>query len=273
MTKVILITGASSGIGYETALKLAEAGYRVFGTSRRQIQSAHENITMLQLDLARIDSIDSFVSQLNMKTKIVDVLINNAGLGTISSIEKLSSYDIDKIIATNCVGPIYLIQKIIPLMRHQLNGKIINISSLGSIHGLPYRGLYSASKAFLNRITEALYFELPSNIQICKILLGSVNTRIYENWLSRQNANGSQTSNSKVEKCFEDRIHRGKDPISVAEFIYKISQKKKIKSSYVFSQLDERILPLLSRVLPSTALDKFVKWYFNRAINSTKMLD
>ena len=161
MTKVVLITGASSGLGKATASYLLAKNYRVFGTSRDpQKYNSNINFELLPFDLNQPKTAKQLVDQVIRKTGRIDVLINNAGAGITGPIEETDLNSITSHFSINLFGPLSLIQKVLPVMREQKSGLIINITSIGGYMGLPFRGIYSASKGALGLSSEALRMEV-----------------------------------------------------------------------------------------------------------------
>jgi len=143
--KVVLITGGSSGIGKSIGIYLTQKGYKVYGTTRSlNKQKDFKDFKLLELDVTKSDTIASAVSYIINDEGRIDVLINNAGVGITGAIEETPIAEIDKAFDTNLNGPIRMIQSVLPQMRSQKNGLIINITSIAGNMGLPYRGIYSA---------------------------------------------------------------------------------------------------------------------------------
>ena len=177
--KVVLITGASSGIGLSTAKYLAKKDYIVYGAVRN-LSSLDTNIKNLHfetLDVTDIQSIQKTVSKIISKEGRIDVLINNAGYALGGSLETLSMDDIKNQMDVNFFGAIRMCQEVLPHMRKNQRGHIINISSEQGVYGLPYGSLYSASKAALESVSESLSIELlPWNIKVSIVEPGQVGT-------------------------------------------------------------------------------------------------
>ena len=146
MTKVILITGASSGLGKATASYLLAKNFRVYGTSREPKKySFDKRVELLPFDLNQPESAQQLVDELMEKAGRIDVLINNAGAGIIGPVEEINATVLNSHFSTNLFGPLALIQRVIPVMREQGSGLIINVTSIAGYMGLPFRGIYSAS--------------------------------------------------------------------------------------------------------------------------------
>jgi short-subunit dehydrogenase len=151
MQKVVLITGASSGLGLATALHLKKIGYSVFGTSRNPKKYTQSiPFELLPLEITETNSIKTCVAEVIKRKQRLDILINNAGVGITGPMEEINADAIASNFATNCFGPLQMAQAVIPKMRDQSSGTIINITSIASYMGLPFRGPYSASKSALS---------------------------------------------------------------------------------------------------------------------------
>jgi NAD(P)-dependent dehydrogenase (short-subunit alcohol dehydrogenase family) len=178
--KVALVTGASSGIGRAVAERLAAAGYRVFGTSRKAAGGPAGGIEMLQLDLNGEESIAAGAAQVLRDGGRIDVLINNAGYLLEGAVEEVTLDEARGQFETNFFGPARLTRALLPAMRAQESGHIINITSLAGVVPLPFWGYYNASKFALEGLTETLRFELkPFGIHVSAIEAGLIKTRFY----------------------------------------------------------------------------------------------
>jgi short-subunit dehydrogenase len=174
--KTIVITGASAGIGRATALILAKKGARLFVTARRteqltalarEIQELGGTAFCQSLDLSRRHDVEAMVKAAHEKLGRIDVLINNAGFGYFGTIEHTPPELIREIFALNFEAPVLASQLVIPIMRKQGGGHIINISSVAGKRGVPLAGVYSATKFALNGVSESLRIELHnSNIHV-----------------------------------------------------------------------------------------------------------
>ena len=153
--RTVLITGATSGIGKETALLLVSKGFLVYGTARN-VEGKNLPFRLLPMDVSDEASIKEAVQQMLSEVGRIDILINNAGVGITGAIEELPIAELQNIFATNLYGAIAVIQQVLPAMRAQGSGRIINIASIAGYMGLPFRGAYSASKSALLLMSEAL---------------------------------------------------------------------------------------------------------------------
>ncbi|MFN6565309.1 MAG: SDR family NAD(P)-dependent oxidoreductase [Nostoc sp. ChiSLP01] len=169
--KVVLVTGASSGFGQLIAQKLAAVDYCVFGTSRKE-HPPSQGVEMLRLDVTSDSSVQSCINGLVTRTKRIDVLVNNAGQIHASMIEETSLEQAKEIFETNFWGVVRVTNAVLPIMRQQRSGHIINMSSVAGLIGAPGQGFYSASKFALEGYSEALSVELdPFNIQVSLVFV------------------------------------------------------------------------------------------------------
>ena len=159
--KVALVTGASSGIGEATAERLAKAGYKVYGTSRRGAQAGKRSFEMLPLDVTSDESVEAAVSEVMRRDGRIDLLVNNAGFGVAPAGAEESSIDQARsIFETNFFGLIRMTRAVVPHMRRQGSGRIINIGSVLGFLPMPYGALYAATKHAVEGYSESLDHEL-----------------------------------------------------------------------------------------------------------------
>jgi len=159
--KVALVTGASSGIGQATAERLADAGYEVFGTSRRVRPGGQRSLTMLTLDVTSDESVQAAVQEVVRRAGRIDVLVNNAGFGVApAGAEESSIEQAQSIFDTNFFGIVRMTRAVVPQMRKQEGGRIINIGSVLGFLPMPYGALYAATKHAIEGYSESLVHEL-----------------------------------------------------------------------------------------------------------------
>ena len=158
---IALVTGASSGIGKATAERLATAGYKVYGTSRRDAQANPRSFGMLTLDVTRDESVEAAVNQLMRLEGRIDLLVNNAGFGVApAGAEESSIEQARSIFETNFFGIVRMTRAVVPHMRKQGGGRIINIGSVLGFLPMPYGALYAATKHAIEGYSESLDHEL-----------------------------------------------------------------------------------------------------------------
>ncbi len=190
MSKVILITGCSSGLGKEASIQLSQRGYKVFASTRnpkdRAALQEEARIRGTALEYVQLDVTDSFSVETAVQTIInkagrIDVLINNAGYGLMGALETVKIEEVQEQYNTNVFGVIRCIQAVLPYMRKQQSGTIVNVSSIAALTGSPLSSIYASSKFAVEGLTESLVEELsPFNIRVCLIEPGLVLTRFSE---------------------------------------------------------------------------------------------
>ncbi len=254
--RVVLVTGGSSGIGLATCRLLNQEGYTVYGTSRKSNHGELLNgIPMVHLDVTNSESVNSAVAYIISQSGRIDVLINNAGLGMAGAVEDASNEEILKIFHTNVFGAMECCRAVIPHMRNIGGGYIVNISSIAGEFGLPFRGIYSASKSALDRFSETMRMELkPANIHVSIVQPGDVRTNI--------NANRVIAAKSKLkespyhvpfEKMYEEisrEVATAQKPEMVARIVLRILENPSPRMRYPAATWVQRLSISLNRILP-----------------------
>ncbi len=181
--KVVLITGASSGVGQSTARLFSQKGYKVFGTSRNPAGAETiPAVELLPLDVRADDSARACVEAVSSRGGRIDVLINNAGYELAGAVEELTGEEARAQFETNFFGVVRMVDAVLPLMRRQKRGHVVNVSSLAGISSIPFLGIYCASKFALEGYTEALRYEVkPFNIHVSMTEAGFLKTPMMNN--------------------------------------------------------------------------------------------
>lgn len=262
--RVVLVTGASSGIGLAIAKHLTSKGCIVYGTSRRGTGRENEHgFVVVRLDLDDSDTIRDAVDLVIEREGRIDVLINNAGTGMAGAIEDATTEEINAVFRTNVFAPLEVCRRVIPHMRERRSGKIINISSIAGEFGLPFRGVYSAAKSAVDRFSETLRMELsPWNISVSVIQPGDFRTNINDN---RIIAAKSLTDQSPYRKAFE-RMYRyiskevasADSPDQVGRVAWKIIRTPKPLMRYPAASYVQRMSLSINRVLPTHLFQKLL---------------
>lgn len=261
MSKVVLITGGSSGIGKSIGEFLKSKGYKVYGTSRNPDRYPNSAFPILELDVKLVDSIANSVQEVITKEGRLDVLINNAGAGITGPIEEIPEKEIQANFETNFFGPINVIKAVLPQMRQQNSGLIINITSIAGYMGLPYRGIYSASKGALELLTEAFRMEIKSfNINMTNVAPGDFATNIAA---GRYHAPLKEDSPYKVSygntlKLMDEHVDAGSDPNMMAKAVFKIINTKNPKGHYKVGEFMQKFSIILKRILPDKVYEKLL---------------
>ncbi len=261
MSKVVLITGGSSGIGKSIGEFLNKKGFIVYGTSRQPEKYKDSKFPILPLDVKDVDSINGLVKTIIEKEGKLDVLINNAGVGIAGPIEEIPEEEIKANFETNFFGPINLIKSVLPQMRQQQSGLILNITSIAGYMGLPYRGVYSASKAAFEIITESFRMELKDfNIQMTTIAPGDFATniaagRFHSPLLEKSPYHKPYGSTLEL---MNSHVDSGSNPEIMAEAVFKIMNTEKPKVHYKVGAFMQKFSIVLKRILPDKIYEKLL---------------
>jgi len=265
MSKVVLITGGSSGIGKSIGEFLSQKGFTVYGTSRNPERYTHHQFGLLKLDVADKDSIVQAIKTIIEKEGRLDVLINNAGAGITGPIEEIPDSEIQRNFETNFFGPIRVIKAVLPQMRTQNTGLIINITSIAGYMGLPYRGVYSASKGALELITEAFRMEIKDfNIQMTNVAPGDFATNIASGRYHAPVLINSPYKKSYGDtlKLMDDHVSGGQDPHLMAKAIFEIINTSNPKIHYKVGEFMQKFSIVLKRILPDKVYEKMLMKHY-----------
>lgn len=261
MSKVILVTGASSGIGKSIATFLSEKGYKVYGTSRNPKNLENFSFELIALDVLDVITIKKAIKFIIDKEGKLDVLINNAGMGITGPIEDTPTDQMRSVFNTNLFGAIDVMKAVLPQMRNQNSGTIINVTSIAGYMGLPFRGLYSATKGALEIVTEAISMEVkPFGINVVNvapgdfatnIAAGRYHTPVFENSAYKENY---QTNLDLMDA----HVSGGLDPIEMAKAVYKVINAKNPIIHYKVGGFMEKFSIVLKRILPDRMYEKLL---------------
>lgn len=261
MSKIILITGGSSGIGKAVGEFLLEKGFTVYGTSRNPNRITNSLFPLLALDVRNADSIQKAVTEIIEKSGRVDVVINNAGVGITGPIEETPITEIKNNFETNLFGPIEVMKAVLPAMRNQKSGLIINITSIAGYMGLPYRGVYSSSKAALEIISESISMEVKSfGINVVNVAPGDFATNIASGRYHAPVIKGSayEKPYGNTLKQMDEHVNSGSNPNQMAFAIYQIINEKNPKGHYKIGDFMQRFSIVLKRILPDRMYEKML---------------
>jgi len=262
---VALITGASSGIGRATAIALVEAGFRTFGTMRDPTKPGQPGVKLelVPLDIASEASVRSAVRAVLDRAGRIDVLVNNAGTVLMGSSEETSSDEARRLFETTFFGVLRLTQLVLPAMRHQRSGRIINISSVVGFLPAPYMAVYAASKHAIEGYSESLDHELRQfGIRVSVIEPGFTRTNLGQN---------GQTVAHPLETYSGDRalalaainqaIAKGDDPAMVASVVVEAITDRQPRLRYQAGR-ESKLLSRVRRWAPARLLDKGIRKQF-----------
>jgi NAD(P)-dependent dehydrogenase (short-subunit alcohol dehydrogenase family) len=262
--RVVLITGASSGVGHATARLLSQRGYRVFGTSRYPTAAhALPAVEMLPLDVRSDDSARACVAAVVDRAERFDVLINNAGYELAGALEELAADEARAQFETNFFGVVRMVDAVLPLMRRQQRGHIVNVSSLSGLSAIPFLGFYSASKFALEGYTEALRHEVkPFNIHVSLTEAGFLKTPMMDH---RQLAANRLAEYDRWRQAALAAIRaheeKGPGPDVVAETLLEIVSSKTPRLRYLIGG-QAKTVARLRRFLPAGIYENGVRRTF-----------
>ena len=261
MNKVVLITGGSSGIGKSIGEFLHHKGFVVYGTSRNPERVLNSVFPLISLDVRNADSIQAAVAKIIATSGRLDIVINNAGVGITGPLEEIPTVEIKNNFETNLFGPIVVMKAVLPQMRSQKSGLIINITSIAGYMGLPYRSVYSASKGALELITEALRMEVKSfGINITNVAPGDFATNIASGRFHAPLLENSayEIPYGNTLKLMDEHVDYGSNPNEMAEAVYKIIQNPSPRIHYKVGAFMQKISIVLKRILPDKVYEKML---------------
>ena len=269
--KVIVVTGASSGIGKAIAEHLASLGNVVYGTSRNPSLSAKpQDYELLSLDVTIDKSAHDLIHTVLDKEGRIDVLINNAGKGMTGPVEETPVHEVKALFELNYFGALRMIQAVLPAMRAQQSGLIVNVSSIAGYMGLPYRAHYSAVKSALSTLTEGLRLELKTfGVEVVNLAPGDFATNIasgrYHAPLKEDSPYFTMYKNQLEQ--FDAHVHLGASPKTVALFIEALMQRQSTKPHYfVASTLQRLSARVLKKILPQKWFERMLANHYNLPI-------
>jgi len=261
--KTVLVTGASSGIGRACAEHLAARGDRVFGAQRRVPPSGEgpAGVEMIAMDVDDDRSVEDGVHAVHARAGRIDAVVNNAGAAWMGSVEDTSIAEARAQLETNFFGALRVCRAVLPIMRAQRGGYIVNVSSLAGVLGLPFSGLYSASKFALEGMSESLRFEgRPFGIKVVLIEPGDFATGLPA---ARRATSGSGDTRSAYRDALARfKAQQDKDeaaaptPEPVARLVARILETSSPRLRYSVGMLGQRIVVPLKRVLPQRLFER-----------------
>ena len=260
-TKIALVTGASSGIGQATAELLAKAGYTVYGTSRRGGDASRRSFEMLPLDVTSDESVDAAVRQLMRREGRVDLLVNNAGFGVApAGAEESSIEQAQSIFDTNFFGIVRMTRAVVPHMRKQGAGRIINIGSVLGLLPMPYGALYAATKHAIEGYSESLDHELRTRgIRVSVIEPAYTKTPFDANFLEPDaKLDEYREVRAAVNRRVKEVMATAEQPGVVAEVVLKAASAARPRLRYTAGGLAGRLI-WLRRFAPAALLDAGIR--------------
>lgn len=261
MPKVVLVTGASSGLGQAIAEYLVKKQYKVYGTSRKPKSDEVNGVIFKTLDVTIAESIKSCINDIIEDEKQLDILINNAGVGITGAMEEIPITEGKSHFETNFFGPLSVINTVLPFMREQNKGLIINITSIAAHMGLPFRGMYSASKSALAKVTEAYRMELKAfNIEMVNLAPGDFATNIAQGrFHAPLKKKSPYFKNYKKSLDLMDKdVDKGENPIKLAKKVHQIIETNQPKVNYKSGAFLQCFSVNLKHILPQKIFEKIL---------------
>jgi NAD(P)-dependent dehydrogenase (short-subunit alcohol dehydrogenase family) len=265
---VVVITGAAAGIGRACAEHLANRGFRVVGGDIRVDGPPSSGGRLFELNVDDDASCAGFVQRVISETGRIDVLFNNAGFGIAGPAEETSSAEAHAQLETNFFGAARLCSLVLPHMRRQGGGLIVNMSSIGGLIAIPYQAFYSAAKFAVEGYSEALRFEVrPFGIDVVLIEPSDFHTEFTERRRIAERAG--------PDSPYSDEFHRvlgvaqqdeltGSDPTKVAVLVERIIRSRRRRFRYTVGDPMVRITPLLKRLIPWVVTEPVIRSYWGR---------
>ncbi|HEU5172349.1 MAG TPA: SDR family oxidoreductase [Nitrososphaeraceae archaeon] len=270
--KVVIVTGTSSGIGFETAVLLARNGFITYATMRNPVKSTRlsdlANKEKLDIKIRKLDvndetGINETIDQVISETGRIDVLVNNAGYAIFGALEDTALDEIREQFETNFFGPVRTIKAVIPIMKKQNGGKIINLSSMVGRFGVPFNSAYVASKFALEGITESTRYELHDyNIKIILVEPGIIKSHFFQNVkLSNKSTSGYSKLLKKRMEGIETMLKKATHPEIVAEVILDIINSRNTNIRYLVGHDAEFMLKLKKNATDEEFEDRLRKTF------------
>lgn len=265
---VIVVTGASSGLGNACATFLAKRGFRVYGTSRNPaayVKKADEYFELLQMNVSDEQSVAKAMAAIMAKEGRIDALICNAGMGIAGSVEDSSLEEIKLQMDTNFMGAVRCVKAVLPSMREAGRGRIIIVSSIAGLMGMPFQAFYSSSKYALEGFVESLRFEMrPFGVELALVEPGDFRTGFTASRRAAEAAAGGP-----YKKYYDTAMGiqvrdetAGHDPIEVARLVQRLLDARHLRVRYSVGPAIERAAVMVKRLVPAKAFELFYRKYY-----------
>ncbi|RXT35153.1 oxidoreductase [Bradyrhizobium betae] len=259
---VALVTGASSGIGLATARALRRDGYRVFGTSRKPAANTSDGVTMLVCDVTDDASVQALVEDVVSRAGRIDLLVNNAGIGLLGAAEESSTAQAKALFDVNVFGVVRLTNAVLPVMRRQRAGRIVNLSSILGLIPAPYNALYASTKHALEGYSESLDHEVRTHgIRVVLVEPGATRTSFEENLTRADHPLAAYDAvRADAEKLMREIVETGDAVEVVADTVVKAANAATPRRRYTAGKVAMQV-SLMRRFLPESFVDKGLRKY------------
>jgi NAD(P)-dependent dehydrogenase (short-subunit alcohol dehydrogenase family) len=257
---VAIVTGASGGIGEATARALQAAGYRVFGTYRRPPATKLAGVEYVACDVTGDEAVQTAVGQVLAKAGRVDLLVNNAGVGLIAGAEESSLEQAKSLFDVNLFGVFRMTKAVLPTMRRQRSGRIVNISSVMGLIPAPFMALYAASKHALEGYSESLDHEIrATGVRVVLVEPAYTRTSFEGNvYQADQQLDVYQSARANAEGVMRDEMKTADTPELVANAVVKAATEVNPNRRYAAGRMARQV-SLLRRFVPASAFDKSLR--------------
>jgi NAD(P)-dependent dehydrogenase (short-subunit alcohol dehydrogenase family) len=257
---VAIVTGASGGIGEATARALQAAGYRVFGTYRRPPATRLAGVEYVACDVTGDEAVQTAVGQVLAKAGRVDLLVNNAGVGLIAGAEESSLEQAKSLFDVNLFGVFRMTKAVLPTMRQQGSGRIVNISSVMGLIPAPFMALYAASKHALEGYSESLDHEIrATGVRVVLVEPAYTRTSFEGNvYQADQQLDFYQSARTNAEGVLRDEMKTADTPELVANAVVKAATEVNPNRRYAAGRMARQV-SLLRRFVPASAFDKSLR--------------
>lgn len=268
--KVILVTGASSGLGLAVANHLGKLGHTVYAGARsfKNVSSDGSNLKKIYLDVTDDESVNKVVQDIIDTEGKIDVLVNCAAMLVLGSVEDISLSEFEQVINTNLIGTVRMCKAVLPHMRIRKSGLIINFSSIMGLLAIPFQCAYSASKFAIEGFSEALSLET-KDFGIKVVIIeptdhksGSQKYRPHAKGAMSENSPYRDTFVRVTEKIDYDESH-GSEPENLAIVVGKIIESKNPRLRYKVGKFDQKLSVAAKRILPGRVFESVINSYYN----------
>ena len=269
-SRVVLVTGASSGLGAACARRLAERGHRVYGTSRRApppSEGLAAAPVLIPMDVGDEASVEAGVSLVLAREGRLDVVVNNAGIGLAGSIEDTRVDEARALFETNFFGVHRVCRRVLPILRAQGEGLVVNVGSIGGVVAIPFQGIYSASKAALEALSDALRLELaPFGVRVVLVQPGDFCTAFTAHRVLAAAAGAGSAYRERCRRAvavMEADERSGAPPEQLAALLVRIVEGRAAASRHFTGRLAQRVVARLRPVLPDRLVDRGLVAYYD----------
>lgn len=266
MEKTVLVTGASAGIGKATAILLAQHGYQVYGAARRMEKMEDlkaYGIKPIALDITNENSVEDGISQILKESEGIDILVNNAGFGLEGAIEDIPMKDARYQLEVNVFGAMRLAQLVLPKMRENKYGKIVNITSVGGKIAFPLGGWYHASKFALEALSDSLRNEVREfGIDVIVVEPGATRSEwgsiATDSLMNVSGHTAYKDLATKTHNVFTQLSNNITEPVVIAKLIKKGIEARNPKTRYTGKEMNSRVLLFLRKILSDKLMDRLI---------------